>query len=362
MIRKRIIHSVLIFLCLFCTALPVRCYAEMVGTDKVYDAVNDVMNECDTGLEYSDAESLNLNDIIGKLKTAIADKVQKPIRDLVLILVSVFAFSVFKTINPDTDEKNGNIYNMVCVLSVMVVITPELLNLYNSVCESISKCGMFISVFVPLFSGITLATGGLTTSGAYDILILGVSEFIVMLSNTYLLPVLSVLTGLSFTGSITSETSVESIIKSIRKIIVWTLTVAMTLYTGFVSLKCTLTGKTDNAVTKTAKYVISGFVPIVGGAVTDAYSSVRSSFEAIHCTTGTLGILAVVLIILPPVAEILIYRMVICIGTGTAEMMSAEPIGKLLRSIDSGLAIAQCILICYSLIFIISSAIIIKSL
>ena len=51
------------------------------------------------------------------------------------------------------------------------------------------------------------------------------------------------------------------------------------------------------------------------------------------------------------------YRAVMWIGAAAADIFSAQPAAKLLRSFDSGLAIAQCVLVSYSLMFMISSAI-----
>ena len=138
------------------------------------------------------------------------------------------------------------------------------------------------------------------------------------------------------------------------------MTIAMTLFTGFVTLKCTLTAKADGAATKTAKFMMSGFVPIVGSAVSDAYSTVRSSFDVIGGTVGTAGVFAVILILLPPVVEIVIFRFVMWIGAAAAEMFSSAALSKLLKGFDSGLAIAQSVLICYGLMFVLSTAILMQ--
>ena len=112
---------------------------------------------------------------------------------------------------------------------------------------------------------------------------------------------------------------------------------------------------------QTAKFVISGFVPIVGSAVSDAYTTVKGSFGILKCTAGTAGTIAVLMLLLPPVAEILIYRIVMWTAGTAAEMFSVKPIEKLLKGIDSGLAIIMSVLICFGMLFIISTAILMTS-
>ena len=51
------------------------------------------------------------------------------------------------------------------------------------------------------------------------------------------------------------------------------------------------------------------------------------------------------------------YRAVMWAGAAVADVFSLTSVSKLLRSFDSGLSIAQCVLVSYSLMFMISSAI-----
>ena len=149
----------------------------------------------------------------------------------------------------------------------------------------------------------------------------------------------------------------SGVVQLLKKVITWTMTITMTVFIGFVTLKCSLAGKTDGAATKAARFVISGSVPVVGGAVSDAYAAVRSSFDLIRGTVGTVGCIAVLLIVLPPVIQLMLFRFVMWIGAAAAELFSAEHMKKLLSSFDSALAIAQSVLACYGVMFVLCTGI-----
>ena len=68
------------------------------------------------------------------------------------------------------------------------------------------------------------------------------------------------------------------------------------------------------------------------------------------------------LIVLPPIIELLVYRFVFWAAIAVADMLSATSVGSLLKGIDCGLAIAQSVLICYGVIFIFSTAILIQTI
>jgi stage III sporulation protein AE len=140
------------------------------------------------------------------------------------------------------------------------------------------------------------------------------------------------------------------------------MTVSVSLFTGFLSLKCTVGSTTDAFTSKTVKFMVSGFIPVIGSAISDAYTTVKGSLDVIRCTAGVAGTIAAVLIMLPPVIEVLAFRMVMWIANTAAGMFSLTSLEKLFKSLDAGLAIAFSILVCFTIFFIISTGILIKSM
>ena len=67
------------------------------------------------------------------------------------------------------------------------------------------------------------------------------------------------------------------------------------------------------------------------------------------------------MLMLPPVLELIAFRAVIMIGSAAAELLSAVQIKKLLSGIDSGLAIAQSVLIGFGMMFILCTAILMQA-
>ena len=249
---------------------------------------------------------------------------------------------------------------MVCVLSAAAAVLPLMFRVYEDSCTAVTITGGFITVFVPVFAGLTAAVGSLGTAGVYNILLLFASELVVSTAGKYMMPVISMVTALSVSGSVFSDTSLDKIALLIKKIVLWAMTTAMTLFTGFVTMKCSIAAKAEGAASKTVKLAVSGAVPIVGGAVSDAFSTVCGSFDVIRTSVGAVGAYAILLAILPSVLEIAVFRGVMWIASAAAELFSSAPAAKLLNALDSGLAIVQSLLICYMLMFILCTGVLLN--
>lgn len=360
---KRLVQVVIIALILGALLIPLKVFAE--GDETVDLQINSEFNELleDNGIDYSydDIGELTIGAIAEKLRERLTDSGEKPLHLLGLILFVIMLSAVVRTAGGSIAESCDDILSTVGVLTAVTVISPVLLEACGRALEAVRAGGNFVSVFIPVFTSVTAASGGVVSAGVYDLTVLAASELILQLSSGYLMPIVSASTVLSVTGSIFSDHDFSGIVRLMKKVITWGMTTVMTLFIGFVTLKCTLAGKTDGAATKTVRLVISGFVPIVGGAVSDAYAAVRSSFDIVRGTVGTGGCIAILLIILPPILQILLIRAVMWTGTAAAELFGETSIKKLLSSLDSGLAIAQSVLVCYGVMFVLCTGILMQT-
>lgn len=360
---KKII-VLIIFMTAFLAVRPMTAYsADIPDLDsEINSQLDDILRDYDIDYTADSLENISLGQMFGIIKEYTLGRISAPFKILAEIFMIVIFTAVMKSFGEVMKSEKTPIYSMICVMAAVSVIFPQLMTAYENTFSSLERGGGFLAVFVPVFTAVSAAGGGISSAGVYNIMILAASEIIVQLSRNFLLPVLGVSAALSVTGSIFPNNSLDALVQLIKKITVWTITVLMTFFTGFVTLKCTIAGKADSFASKTVKYVLSGAVPIVGGAVSDAYATVRGSFDVVKATVGSIGITAILLVMLPPVIEIMIFRLVMWTGSAAAELFSAESINKLLKSFDSGLAIAQSLLVCYSMMFILCSAILMNTM
>ncbi|MDE5936993.1 MAG: hypothetical protein K2G83_06285, partial [Ruminococcus sp.] len=274
--------AVIIFLSLiivFTFILPVSAMAEDISSpvDEITEQIDSILDDYDIGFDISDMDSLSLTELIDRIKNHLISHLDAPLK----IMCSIFIVIICSTLTNNAVSKSTDIYNMVCVMTAVTVIVPQLISVFGETLYTIQVGSSFILVFVPLFTAVSVISGGFTSAGVYHMMMLGASEMIVKLSESYLLPVLSVISAFAVTGSVFPNTSLDSLVNLLKKTVTWGISITMSLFVGFVTLKCTITGKSDGVAAKTAKMLVSGFVPIVGGAVSDAYSTVKGSFDVI---------------------------------------------------------------------------------
>lgn len=360
---KRVVNAVIMLILLFMSAVPLSVKAEEDenAEDKICSEVDEVLGDFGTELACED-----INDIsFGELADVIAEKADISLKSITSVAGAVILITVLsaamKSIVSGFTKGASDICGSVCTLTSAAVIISPVSQTFEKALEAVNLTGDFITAYIPVFAGITAASGNVITAGAYDVSMLAASELIVQLTGRWLMPILTAATVLSVAGSFFDGADLSGIVKLMKKIVTWSITAVMLLFTGFVTLKCTLAGKADGAASKTAKFMISGIVPLVGGAVSDAYATVRSSFDVIRDTAGTAGCLAVAVILLAPLVQIIIFRGVMWIGSAAAGLFDESASSKLFEAFDNALSIVQCVLVCYGMIFILCTAVIMRN-
>ena len=264
---KRIVYWIFITILLCTFTVPVTSFAEEMTAQEseISGQVDELFEEHEIGFSYEDIVGLSFSEVANLLRNKIADVLSAPLKLLVAILVVVIFTAVTQSAGESFFDRSrsGGMYDLICVTAAAAVITPQLLSVYSGAITAIEQTGSFLLVFVPAFSGITVATGAVTTGSFYNMMILAASEVIVKLSESFLTPLLSLMAVFAITGSIIPNASVSGFSELLKKTSTWGLSIAMALFTGFVSMKCTLTSRADGAASKAVKMMISGFVPVV---------------------------------------------------------------------------------------------------
>ena len=132
---------------------------------------------------------------------------------------------------------------------------------------------------------------------------------------------------------------------------------SLTVFSGFLSIQSSITSAADGAHTKTANFLAGSFVPIIGGAFSDALSAMQGSVQIIKTTVGGFGIAAVLLAFAPILVKLTVFRAAIWLCKIIGEILSAEQASGILSSFGDVLSVVLALVLCVMMIFIISTAI-----
>lgn len=348
---------------------PVKCRAQTKteiidtsGYEALYDSLPDEVKDLfgNLGIENPDFDSLfnvEIDDIVNVIKKLVTGSIESPLNSMVRILSVVVIIAVFICFVPD-DPKIRNIMevigNLVCVISILNPISLAI----TSAVSSVTVSEKFMLLLIPVLTSVLSVSGSPTLASSFQTVALGAAQVIALVATKVIVPAVGVILALDIGSSLMPGFKISELTSCIKKIITTTLSFSATLFVGFLGLKGGLATAADTVLGKGVKLVISSAVPVVGGALSEAYSGVIGSMVLVKSTLGVFGIGAIALINLPSCIQLLFWIFSLKISAAVADLFELRTVSSTFKALASSLVLLNVVIVFVGVLFIISTALI----
>ena len=247
------------------------------------------------------------------------------------------------------------------ILGVLVSVSVSVEPVYSAVRftgETLTSGSSFMLGYVPVFASVAASSGNITAAGSYSAVMLTVCEFAVQISSGMLMPIVGMCMGLSIVEAINPTISLSGLNNALNKVMTVGMGLMMTVFVGLLSVQSTIGSAADTVAVKAGKYMVSNFVPVVGGAISDAYTTLKFSLDLLKSGLGGYGIIVLALTVMPALLELLAVMLAVSAGKICAEIFGVKQITALLKGFLSALTSSLCLLLCFSVMLIVSTAVI----
>lgn len=354
-----------------CFFLAPSVYAEGLGIDEaameVYDKsgaegmynvlddeVKSSLNEAGINSPMLD-ENVSFDKILKATSNMLKDKIYAPIKAVLAILVIVILARLAQSF--ENDEMSRTVSLISSVVSAGVIIVP-IIGLISSLKTVISAASAFLLASSPVYAGILIAGGKITTGSSYGTITIAAGNAIPVLANVVIIPLLNMFMAISLVSAV-SEMKLDKLGGSMYKFSKWVLVSVVSIFAGAVSLQTLISSNIDGLSAKAVKMVASSAIPVVGGAISDTISVVSGSIDMVKSGAGAFGILASLMIFLPLLLEMILWSLTAGIGEITADLFECGQISKLISACGSVIKMTMAVLISTAAVCIICSSIII---
>lgn len=327
-------------------------------SDNIPDEAKRIFSE--NGITVSDSgdfAEIDPSDIINYILDSFRSNLTYPLRVLGTMICAAMLSAAVSAFSSASDSRTAKVYEIMSVLITTAAVSAPAADCINSMIATMKAGGVFMLSYVPVYAGIAISSGSVTGAAAYNMTVMAVSEGAVQLSSHVLLPLMSMCMAMGIIDGINPDFSLGAVTSLIGKIVSFVIGVVMTVFTGMLALQNALGTAADTVGVKAAKLAVANLVPVVGGALSDTYTAVRSGLALLRNAAGIYGIAAVALTVLPPVIEAASLYLAVNIGGAFAEMLGQNGIAKLLKNISGVIGMAMSLLLCYGAMLIISTGI-----
>lgn len=257
------------------------------------------------------------------------------------------------------ENKKYGIDTAFIVVLILNMCAP-IISLITATGAAIKSGGMFMLSFLPVFFGVTAASGAAQTAATSGMTLLLACEVTVQIIAFAVIPVASAQLALAVSGTLSDTSPANKLAISLKKASTYLLTLTFTIFLGLLSVQTTIGAAADTLSLKTTKFVVGSFIPVAGTALSETISTLHSSIKILQNGIGVYGIVVTLITVLPTVAALLSWKLALFLSKTAADMFGLPIAAKLVSSVDDTISMLLGVLLFVSALFIISLSLVLK--
>ena len=338
------------------------------------DTQNSLENLGVTSPDWQSIQNLSPGAVFSEIGSQARTQAKGPLAAMFQVLFVILLCALMEGLKVSFgDRPLSGVVNTVGTLCVCAAIIMPIVSCIAETAEVIYGSSMFLMCYVPVLAGIMIAGGQTVSAASYHMMMIGAGEVVSQLSTYFLVPMLNIFLALSIVSSISPRLKFNGICEMFYKAVKWVLSIVtvsythltlptkwvlsivMTIFVSLLTIQNLIGVAADNAGTKAVKFAVSNFIPVVGGALSDAYTTVQSCVKVLKSGVGAFGILAAGVIFLPVLLELILWLAAVNLSAVVGDLFELKEISVLLRSVGKVISAMIAIVVCCMVILIIST-------
>ena len=242
-------------------------------------------------------------------------------------------------------------------LCASAAILTAVIPVIERAAKTIGELSAFMMGFIPVYSGVIAVSGRPASAVAYQTVTLAAAQFFSQLANTMIVPLVGIFLAVCAAGSVTEGVDVKGIAQGAKSLAMWVLGLCLTIFVALLTLQSLTAGAADNVGTRAVKFVISSAVPVVGGALSEAYSSLSGCLGLVKNAVGIFGIVVMAASFLPVLISVGLTMLALNLAGCVGDILGESRTAGIMRSASSALAVLGGLILCYGMMILSSAAI-----
>lgn len=250
-----------------------------------------------------------------------------------LIGVVILASVIHVISDGFVSQKAKNAFSLCTDTAIFAAFVSEGYTGINEAIEYIENLNVFITGVAPATAALYASGGNVKTalvSTAGFMTFLAVSNGV---CNVALRVVSSFCLAMTLCTVLAPEIKFKNMIAFVKKTFVSVLGFIMMLLLFSMSAQNILSAASDSISARTAKFVVSNIIPIVGGSVSDTIRTLSTSISFLRKTVGVGAIIIILIMFIPHIVRLFLTRSAYNLSGAIADILGCERQGAFMREI-----------------------------
>lgn len=310
--------------------------------------------------DFSTIENLDFRKIITYLSDTISDETSGIVPSLCTLLAILLLYSIFNGVfDSCTNSALSGVLSVVSSLCLACPLLFPVTNLISDTSTAIEVSADFMLAYIPVMTAVLISAGQTVTGSGYSAMMFFAAEMVGQFFSKVISPLLRLFLTLGISSSVVSEIKLSGLIGFFSKTIKWLMSFVFTIFTAVLSLKSIFSSSVENVSSRAVRYTMSSIIPVVGGALSEAYRTVHGSVGVLKSGIGVFVIISIITVFIPVIIRLLLWLVTINMCKSLAESTLTHSPTMILSTVSTVLSLMLSVIFCIVALFVITTALII---
>lgn len=280
---------------------------------------------------------------------------REPVKTGCISIALIFIASLITGLSPVSSVSSGGRH--IALLCIAFYIIKSTGDIFSSCCSSLEVTKDFMLALIPVFAGIVSFTGNVSLAFSFNSVVFAFAEAVAVFFETVFPLLCVVLVSVSCACVINPVVKLNNIGTTLSKLVNLLMAFVAGIFVAVISVRGVIAGAADTVTIRGIRFLVGNALPVVGSAIGEALNSIVAGLGLMKNTVGVLGIAAVIVINLPVLIKVIIWKCALYFIGLASDITGFSEIKVFCENMNGVLAVIIAAICYVSFVFVISIAI-----
>ena len=256
----------------------------------------------------------------------------------ITILIICILKSMLSGVTADfLDNSTTEVVHIVVYAGVITVLMSGVVGVIKTVSDTVGALATFSEAVFPVLLTLLSAVGGATSVAAYTPMLAVLSQGIIGIIVKIILPAFISVVVFTVVGNVSKSVKLEKLVSLIKTASTWIIGVVFGLFATFLTAQGITGGIVDKFGFNVAKFALSGYVPILGGYLSDGFDLISASIVIVKNAFGYFSAMTLIAVVVFPLLKVMAFSLLLRVTSAIVEPIGDERVAKLLHTLAENL-------------------------
>ena len=257
-----------------------------------------------------------------KIYSSIGNFLFREVKSCIPLMIQIVAIAILGALIKNLQENVGSggvaeISFYVTYILIITLVVSSFVQAVDIAKDTVGSLMSFMQALLPILISLMAATGCVVSSSAIYPVIIIATETISNIVVNFIIPLVLLAFTIGIVGNVSEKINVKGLSKGMKSLSVWILGAILTIFVGIMTVEGTMASSVDGITVKTAKFMFSNSIPVVGKILGDSVDTILGSSLILKNAVGIIGVIIIFILGISPLlkifAVILMYTLVTAI-------------------------------------------------